>query len=111
MNEIVREALIYVNPHGAVKEEVVDTKDKKGKAVAKGTPADQVADIFSGHDSTKYKEIANQILKYIQMTTGNKDSIPGKSVDIVSLINDDALLVNLFIQKLKFSFDEKDKSQ
>lgn len=45
------------------------------------------------------------------MTTGNKDTIPGKSVDIVSLINDDALLVNLFIQKLKFSFDEKDKSQ
>ena len=108
MGDIVREALQYVNPTAA-KEEVADPKAKgKGKG---STPADQVADIFAGHDTTKYKELANQILKQIQMTTGNQDSIPGKNADIISLVSDDALLVGLFLQKLKFTFSESGKSQ
>lgn len=94
MSDIVREALVYVNPTAEKKEEVVDPK-AKGKG--KSTPADQVADIFANHDTTKYKELANQIFKQIQMTTGNHDTIPGKNSDLISFVSDDSLLVSLFL--------------
>jgi len=44
-----------------------------------------------------YKEVSLLILQQIQLTTGNKDSIPGKDVDIVGLVTDDNLLIQLFI--------------
>mmetsp|Transcript_21955 Transcript_21955/g.34105 ORF Transcript_21955/g.34105 Transcript_21955/m.34105 type:complete len:154 (+) Transcript_21955:1947-2408(+) len=88
MSEIIREALQYVDPSQA-KEEVVDPK-AKGKAKP---PADAPSDVFSGQDTTKYKEVANLILQQIQLTTGNKESLPGKDVDIVDLVTDDSMLI------------------
>lgn len=52
MNDIVREALNYVDP-AQKQEEAVDPK--KG---GKGKPADAPADIFAGNDTTAYKDIA-----------------------------------------------------
>ena len=57
MNDIVREALLYVDP-GQKVEEVVDPKAK-----GKGKPADTPADIFAGKDSTQYREIATLLLE------------------------------------------------
>ena len=88
MSDIVREALQYVDPNQA-KEEVIDPKAK-----GKGKPAaDASVDIFAGQDTTQYKEIANGLLQQIQLTTGNKDHLPGKDVDLVSLVTDDNLLI------------------
>ena len=78
MNEILREALIYVDPN-QVKEEVIDPKAK----AAKGKASEAPVDIFVGKDTTKYKEIAVKLLKSIQLTTGNETSIPGKEVDLL----------------------------
>lgn len=61
MNDILREALIYVDPN-QVKEEVIDPK---AKAAAKGKVAEVPIDIFAGKDTTKYKAIASKILKSI----------------------------------------------
>ena len=61
MNDILREALIYVDPN-QVKEEVIDPK---AKAAAKGKVAEAPIDIFAGKDTTKYKTIASKILKSI----------------------------------------------
>jgi hypothetical protein len=54
MNDILKEALIYVDPN-QVKEEVIDPK---AKAAAKGKVAEVPIDIFAGKDTTKYKAIA-----------------------------------------------------
>jgi len=87
MGEIVREALQYVDPKAA-KEEAADPKGKGKKAAA-----DAPADIFAGQDTTRYKEIASLLIKQIQLTTGNQESIPGKDTDLLLLISDDNLLV------------------
>lgn len=105
MADILKEAFNYVNPN-ANKEEVADHK-AKGKG--KGSVEVHSTDIFSGLDATKYKETATALLKQFQITTGN-ETIPGKDTDILSFISDDALLVNLFLQKLKLTFHESDKS-
>jgi hypothetical protein len=89
MNDVLREALIYVDPN-QVKEEVIDPK---AKAAAKGKVAEAPTDIFAGKDTTKYKAIAQKILKSIQLTTGNETSLPGKEVDLIQLVTDDELLV------------------
>lgn len=61
MNDVLREALIYVDPNQA-KDEVIDPK---AKVAAKGKVAEVPADIFAGKDTTKYKAIASKILKSI----------------------------------------------
>lgn len=106
MGEIIREALEYVDP-SQTKEEVVDPKAKGGKAKPAETPVDK----FAGKDTTQYKEIANLLLKQVQLTTGNEEALPGKDVDLLSLISDDNLLVQLFIQKLKLAFKAEGQSQ
>jgi hypothetical protein len=59
MDEILREALIYVSPEK--KEEVPDSKAKgKGKPAEAGS-----ADIFAGLDIANYKEIASELLKQV----------------------------------------------
>ena len=61
MSEILREALLYIDPN-QVKEEVIDPKSK---APAKGKVVEAPLDIFAGKDTTKYKAIAQKILKSI----------------------------------------------
>lgn len=99
MGKVVREALSYVDP-SQVKDEQVDPKAKGGK----GKQADAPVDIFAGKDTTQYKEIANLILKQVQLTTGIEDALPTKDVDILQLVSDDNLLVQLFIQRLKLHY-------
>jgi hypothetical protein len=43
--------------------------------------------------------------------TGNKDTLPTKDTDLISLISDDGLLAQLFCQKLKLNFTEKEKTK
>lgn len=100
MTEIVREALGYVDPN-AQKEEVADPKAKGKK------PADEKLDPFAGQDTTVYKEIATALLENVQQNSGDKESIPGKDVDILSLVTEDDLLTKLFTQKLRFTLTEK----
>jgi len=100
MMDVLREALNFAKPP---KEEVVDPKAKGGK----GKPAQAEAsasDLFVGKDTTLYKIIAEQLLQQIQITFG-QETIPGKDVDLISLVSDDSLLVRLFIEKLKLTFD------
>jgi hypothetical protein len=33
--------------------------------------------------------------------------MPGKEVDLITLVSDDSLLINLFMQKLKLTFEAK----
>jgi len=103
MSDILREALAYVDPN-ANKEEIPDPKAKGKK------PADEKPDPFAGQDTSAYKEIATALLEQIQATTNDKESLPGKDIDILSLVTDDSLLANLFCQKLKFTLPEKAKT-
>lgn len=75
------------------------------KAKGKGKAAEAPVDPFAGKDTTIYKEIGNLILQQIQQSTGDENGIPGKDVDIQSLIGDDQLLVQLFTQKLSLTYD------
>lgn len=104
MSEILREALAFVDPNNQ-KEEVVDPKAKGKK------PAEEKINIFAGLDTTQYKEIGIAILEQIQSVTGNKETLPGKDIDLISLVSDDGLLAQLFCQKLKLTFTEKEKTK
>ena len=53
--------MVYIDPN-QVKEEVIDPKSK---APAKGKVVEAPLDIFAGKDTTKYKAIAQKILKSI----------------------------------------------
>ena len=103
MSDILREALVYVDPN-ASKEEVPDPKAKGKK------PSDEKPDPFAGQDTTVYKEIATALLEQIQIITNDKESLPGKDIDLISMVTDDSLLANLFCQKLKFTLLDKPKS-
>jgi hypothetical protein len=59
MDEIVKEALDYVNPRKT--EEAVDPK-AKGKPAGKGKAEEEKSlDVFEGKDTDQYKEVATQI--------------------------------------------------
>lgn len=103
MQDILREALNYAMPP---KEEAVDPKAKGGK----GKATESTAELFVGKDTTQYKAIAEQLLSQIQITFG-QETIPGKDTDLISLVSDDSLLVKLFIQKLKLTFDAASPDQ
>ena len=96
MNEVIREALNYVDP-SKQNNEPVDPKAKK--------PKDEPVDAFAGKDTKKYKEIAEALLKQINITTGS-EGIPAATVDLVDLITDEDALCNLFGQKLKLTYAE-----
>lgn len=101
MGEIIREACAYIDPKNKATEEVVDPKAKGGKGKAAEAPVDP----FAGKDTTLYKEIGNLVLQQIQSSTGDENGMPGKDIDIQSLIGDDQLLVQLFTQKLLLTYD------
>lgn len=110
MNEVLREALTYVH-QPEKKEEVAEVVDKKGKpqkTSKKDEPA--IVDQFAGLNTTSYKQIASHLLTDIKVQTG-QDKVPAKSVDLVSLIKDDNLLINLFIQKLKLTYHQAPPSE
>ena len=103
MNDILREALNYVDPNQK-QEEVVDAKGKK-------KPAETPVDIFAGKDTARYKELANLLLKQVQLITGDDTQLPGKETDLVEMINDHDNLVQLFTQKLKLTFPANGPSE
>lgn len=86
-----------------MKEEVVDPKQAK-KPAKGGAAAEAPVDKFAGQDTTKYKEVAELLLKQVQLVTGNEKELPGKEADLVSLVSDDNALVQLFVQKLLLTF-------
>ena len=97
MQEIIREAITLVDPNA--EQEAVDPKGKKGgKTPNESEPSKELE---------AHKEIATLILSQIQLTTGDKEKLPGKNVDLVSLISDDNLLVQLFCSKLKLFYKDK----
>jgi ABC-type thiamine transport system substrate-binding protein len=98
MEEIVREALNYVSTEK--KEEVPDPKAK----AKKGNEPAQV-DAFAGLDTTAYKQIATDLLRHVFVQTG-QEKVPGKDVNLISLIKNDQQLVNLFIEKLRLTFHQ-----
>lgn len=55
-------------------------------------------------DTKEYKEIGHQIKKFIGEDQGGAS-------DVISLITDETLLVNLFIQKLKLTFPPEKSEQ
>ena len=59
MDEVIGHALQYIAPKKS--EEAADAKDKKKKG--KGAEESAPSDIFDGKDSTRFKEIANEIKK------------------------------------------------
>jgi hypothetical protein len=104
MEDIIREAFNYVNPEK--KEEVPDPKTK-----GKGKAQDPVnVDIFSGQDVETYKDLANTLLKQVHVSIGS-EKLPGKDISLLSVINDDILLINLLIEKIKLSFKEPPSSK
>lgn len=102
MDDIVREALMFVSN----KEEVPDPKAKAVKGKLQETAS---TNAFEGLDTTVFKELATTILDQIKVSTG-AEKVPGKDIDLLSLVKDDTLLVNLFMQKLKLTFHQPQTS-
>lgn len=98
INDVVREALTYVHPDNQ-KQEDADPK-AKGKKGADAGPADA----FAGKDTEAYKAVAERALKSVQLTTGAQE-IPAAGKDLADLVSDEQILVDLFCQKLKLTFD------
>lgn len=94
---MIREAIQYVDP-GAHKEEVIDPKSKAAKGKA---PVEQPLDPFAGMDTKVYKESAMKILEKIKKVFGDK--LPGKEVDLVELVGEDCHVVEVLVQKMKFT--------
>lgn len=111
MSDVLREALAYVQVEKK-EENHVETTNKAAPKKGGGKPAQEanVVDPFAGRDTAAYKEIATLLLKELQVSTG-QEKLPGKETDLVSLIKDDNLLVNLFLQKLKLTFHHSPPSK
>ena len=83
-----------------MQEEIKDPKAKGGK----GAKAEVTTQLFEGKDTTRYKEIAENVSKQIQVIYGNEDT-PNKTVDLIQLVSDDQTLVSLFIERLCLEYD------
>jgi hypothetical protein len=59
MSDILREALAYVDPKNAPKEEIIDPKAKGKK------PVEEKVDPFAGLNTTGYKNVALELLEHI----------------------------------------------
>ena len=100
MEDMIKEVLDYINPKPVA--EAIQEKSKKAPVKGKAeetAPVDQ----YAGMDTKEYKEIGAEIKKYVgeEISTGR---------DLMSMIEDDSLLVRLFMQKLKLTFPP-DKSE
>lgn len=98
MDEVIKEALDYITPK-KVDEAALEAakKAKKGK-VEEVTNAD----IFEGKHTDDYKKIANEMKKnFFPEYEGELQ----QKVDLTSLVFDDALLVNLFVERLKLEYE------
>ena len=82
--------------------EAVDpkAKGKGGKTPADGNPNEPSEEL------NKHKEIANLILSQVQLTSGDTEKLPGKNVDLLSLVSDGSLLVQLFCSKLRMFYKD-----
>lgn len=98
MEELIKEVVEYVSPKPVA--DAAATQDKGKKAPPPKGKVEEAApvDPYAGLDTKEYKEIGHQIKKYL-----GEGELPA-GTDMVSLIPDDKLLVNLFIQKLKLTF-------
>jgi len=97
MQEVIKEALDYINPKQA--EAPPPAKGgKKGPAKGEEKPVD----IFEGFDTTTYKEAAGQIKEKL----GEEfSSIPLQ--ELIPKVDDDRLVVSLFVERLKFAFPQR----
>ena len=103
MDDLIKEVIDYINPKPVADPAAADKAKKappaKGK-VEEAAPQDP----YAGLDTKEYKEIGHQIKKFI----GEGGDLP---TDLTGLVTDDYLLVNLFIQKLKLTFQPDNRSE
>lgn len=98
MDEIIATALQYIAPKKT--DEAADPKEKKKKG-GKGAEDAAPSDIFEGKDSSRFKEIANEIKK--EFFESFEGEVPQK-VDLVSCVLDDELLIDLFVERLRLEY-------
>lgn len=96
MDEILKEALDYINPKKVPEVPVVDPK-AKGKAPVAAVVVP--TDIFEGKDNAAYKKIATEI----KQKFFTADELPQKC-DLVELVLEDHLLTSLFTERLKLHY-------
>ncbi|CDW87464.1 mitogen-activated protein kinase organizer [Stylonychia lemnae] len=106
MDDLIKEVYEYVSP----KPQAVEV-DKSKKAPAKKVEEAAPIDAYAGMDTKDYKDIGNQVKaifgENFDFATLNNSGAP----DLVSMIQDDSLLIRLFIQKLKLSFPQDKPEQ
>ncbi len=99
MDEIIKEALDYITP-----KKVDEAALEAAKKAKKGKQEEVVnVDIFEGKTVSEYKRIANQI-KSQYFADYEGDNLP-QTHDLANLIFDDALLVNIFVERLKVEYE------
>jgi hypothetical protein len=97
MDDMIKEAIEYVNPKPIAADAAAAANAPKGKAPPpKGGKVEEAAqvDIFAGLDTKEYKEIGAQLKKFV--CPGEGIEVP-TGVDLVSLVNDEKLLIKLFV--------------
>lgn len=106
MDDMIREVIEYINPKPAADAAAAAIAPKGKAPPPKGGKVEEAApvDIFAGLDTKEYKEIGALIKK--QVCPGEGTEIP-QGQDLVALVNDDKLLVRLFVQKLKLTFPQE----
>ena len=102
MDEIIIEALEYVAPK-KVDETAVDPKAKQAKGKPNKTNEDMslTMDRFEGKNTSTFKEIATNMKN--QFFSDYEGELAQKK-DLITLVPDDAMLVNLFVERLKLEY-------
>ena len=99
MDEIIKEALDYITPK-KVDEAAAAEAAKKAK---KGKQEEVTnVDIFEGKHPEDFKNLATEMKQ--KFFTDYEGELPQKS-DLANLVFDDALLVNLFVERLKLEYE------
>lgn len=104
MDEMIREVVDCVTPKKVVEETAVDPKAKGKAAPKKGEEAAPV-DPWEGKDVEAFKAVGNALVQACpELTDLHNDGVLATKIDLVSLVRNDALLVDLFVEKLKLSY-------
>lgn len=103
MDDIIIEAIEYVTPKKV--DEVAAAEASKKAPARKGKQEEIVpVDIFEGRDTTEYKRIANSIK---QMYFPEFEGEWVTKIDLSNLIVDDAVLIELFAERLRLEYQGK----
>ena len=94
VDDIVREALDYINPKKAEEAAAAaaETKGKKGKKESEAV----IVDIFEGRNTANYKTVAQQI----KDAYFAEEELPKQN--LADLVLDESLLNTLVIERLRF---------